>query len=528
VFKLNKDGTDYLVLHSFDGLDGGYPNGLVQGRDGRLYGATYVWGSIFALNGDGTGFAVLHTFLGWTAGDGDSPLCALAKDGDGALFGTTSEGGTNNLGTVFRLNADGSSYAIVHSFNNGDAKCPLVPPIEGSDGALYGTSSSGGADNLGSIYRLNRDGTGYSVLHSFDASNGGDATGALVEGSNGALYGSAGSVFRLNKDGSDYRVLYGLGVSALLADRGDAVLYGFGNNNGAVLKLNEDGSSYSVLYQFGTNAAAGHDPSSLILGTDGVFYGTSAAGGATNADFPDGMGTVFRLNKDGSSYAVLHKFVRQAGYNSGSALLVEGSDGALYGATPWSVEADWGSVFKLRKDGSGYSVLHRFSGVDVPAGAGPVGLVEGSDGALYGTTAGDCYSLIYSTLFRLSKDGTDYSVLYTFGNGCRGSTRAGLLKGSNGAFYGTTCTGGDISFGSVFRLWPPETPDMVGVAMVTNTVQVTFTGVSGYQYQVLRSTDLTNWAGLGTITMPPSGIYALEDKKSVGGTAYYRAAWVSR
>jgi uncharacterized repeat protein (TIGR03803 family) len=100
------------------------------------------------------------------------------------------------------------------------------------------------------------------------------------------------------------------------------------------------------------------------------------------------------------------------------------------------------------------------------------------------------------------------------------------MQAADGTLYGTTSEGGDLNFGTVFKLWPPETPDMIGVTIADGAAQVSFAGVTGYQYQVLRSTDLSHWSALRTITMPSSGIYTNSDNTSPTLTVFYRAAWV--
>src|SRR5207253_1527051 len=130
-------------------------------------------------------------------------------------------------------------------------------------------------------------------------------------------------------------------------------------------------------------------------------------------------------------------------------------------------------------------------------------------------------------VFKLSKDGSGYRVLHRFG-----STPSDvkypreLVKASDGAFYGTTAAGGASGFGTVFKLWPLEMPDMIGAVAVGSSVQLSFAGLSGYRYQIFRSTDLTNWTALPPITMPPAGIYTNFDNLPLSGQAFYRAAWV--
>jgi uncharacterized repeat protein (TIGR03803 family) len=148
--------------------------------------------------------------LGATGDDGVNPMTALLQASDGDLYGTTDEGGTENAGTVFKLSTSNGGYAILHSFDSfsGDGQYPAAPLIQAKDGYLYGTTSSGGAYNNGgdgsggTVFRIDTVGTKqahggnlvypYWVLHSFGATatDGQNPVAALVQGSDGNLYGT--------------------------------------------------------------------------------------------------------------------------------------------------------------------------------------------------------------------------------------------------------------------------------------------------------------------------------------------------
>jgi uncharacterized repeat protein (TIGR03803 family) len=101
-----------------------------------------------------------------------------------------------------------------------------------------------------------------------------------------------------------------------------------------------------------------------------------------------------------------------------------------------------------------------------------------------------------------------------------------LVLGSDGAFYGTTWNGGQTNQGTVFQIYPPQTPDLLGALVTGNTAQVRYSGINGYSYQVLRSTNLVDWAALGTRLMPSSGVDTNVDLAPPARGAFYRAAWV--
>lgn len=281
VFRINKDGSDYAVLHRFTGANGdgsGPWAGVVEGLDGALYGTTLEdsrqhtgvygagHGTVFKLNKDGSGYRVLHTF-GVTTADGDSPFAALLAGSDGALYGVTHGGGNSGMrnGTLFKLNQDGSGYRVLHNFpdNPGDGRFPRSRLLEGRNGALYGTTQAGGTNDAGTVFKLDKDGRGYARLHSFSYEGDGAEPQALVEGNDGVLYGTtkflgkdgAGTVFKMNPDGSGFTILHSFTISQPITMDGNVTMDGNGAN----------------------------PCGALAHGTDGAFYGITQRGGRDNA-----------------------------------------------------------------------------------------------------------------------------------------------------------------------------------------------------------------------------------------------------
>lgn len=160
VFKIQANGN-FTVLYSFlgaDSGDGAVPYGaLVRDSSGNLYGTTMVGG----LNNDGTVFkldptgseTVLYSF-GSQNGDGQEPWAGLVMDASGNFYGTTAFGGSSSNGTVFKLDSLGNE-TVLHSFNVGtDGSVPLTPLIMDKTGALYGTASEGGTAQVGTVFKL--------------------------------------------------------------------------------------------------------------------------------------------------------------------------------------------------------------------------------------------------------------------------------------------------------------------------------------------------------------------------------------
>ena len=179
--------TNYETVFSFGDFvaNGTLPQSpLIEGSDGSLYGTTsscgtHLGGTIFIVNKDGTGYSVLYNFASST-GDGRYPQAGLLMGTDGMLYGTTeSTLASVQDGTAFRLGQDGSAYAVLHTFTGNpgggkpvDGSNPVAPLLEGSDGALYGTTGYGGTNGEGTVFKMNMDGSGYIVIHSFAVQDG--------------------------------------------------------------------------------------------------------------------------------------------------------------------------------------------------------------------------------------------------------------------------------------------------------------------------------------------------------------------
>ena len=361
---MTADGTTFSILHSFDGARGALPRaGLVRGPD-ALYGTTSkggLWGhgTVFKISADGSGFAVLHAFDG--AG-GSAPWAKVFVGTEGALYGTTHEGGAHGAGTVFKMGADGSSFSSLHHFQRTDGARPIGGVIQGADGALYGTTPEGGAWSYsrGTIFRLLTDGSSFSVLHSLDGVNGGAPFGGLVQRPNGLLYGTTfvggaydgGTVFAISPEGAPFSILQnlhpfdGANPQSQLTLASDGTLYGTapgGGVGGSVFKISPD-DAFSVVRRF--DAAASAPVASVVQLPDGSIFGTTLLGGFFNG------GTLYKMSGDGSSFSVLRSFTWSEGSRSIGAL-VQGPDGDLYGTSTSGGPYGYGAAFRVSPDGIG-------------------------------------------------------------------------------------------------------------------------------------------------------------------------------
>ncbi len=387
-----------------------------------------------------SGEKILYSFQG--VPDGEAPEAAVIAEDEGALYGTTTYGGSGtrcghfDCGAVFKLAPAGSNYteSVLHSFRSSpnDGSKPYANLIADKRGALYGTTFFGGPHHFGTVFKLSPAGSSYteSVIYSFRGppNDGSSPHAGLMVDKQGTLYGTTFS-------GGTYK-------------------------SGTVFKLIRSGSSYteSVIYSFRGPPDGKHPQAGLIADKSGSLYGTTELGGGACGQ--RGCGIVFKLALSGSGYdeSILYSFRDDPDGAYPSAGLTA-DEGVLYGTTVNGGTGS-GTVFRLTPAGSAYTedVLYRFKGSqdgDLPYG----GLIADENRALYGTTSlGGAGS---GTVFKLTSAGSGYteSVVYSFQGKPDGAyPLAGLIADRAGALYGTTQSGGDgpcvSGCGTVFKIVP--------------------------------------------------------------------------
>jgi uncharacterized repeat protein (TIGR03803 family) len=156
LYRINSS-SDFEVLYTFDGTHGYHPaGGLIQATDGNFYGVatqggTYGAGTVYEMTGDHSAVNVVYNFTG--AADGGNPVGGIVQASDGNLYGTTYSGGANGAGVLFRLTLNGT-YTVLHNFDSGSGSGPRSALMQHTNGRLYGMTSSGGAANLGVFFSL--------------------------------------------------------------------------------------------------------------------------------------------------------------------------------------------------------------------------------------------------------------------------------------------------------------------------------------------------------------------------------------
>jgi uncharacterized repeat protein (TIGR03803 family) len=325
------------LLHSFaEGDDGGLPeDSLLVDSSGNLYGTTplggtgqcsITCGTAFEISPEGNGKWKERILLNFDGTDGAQPIGNLIADSTGALYGTTSLGGAYGDGAVFKLvkEKDGTwSESVLHSFNlrRGDGAAPYSGLASGPSGNLFGTTWAGGAYNDGTIFELARGSHGEwteSVVRSFDGDDCNSPTEGLVTDADGNLYGTC-------PDGGP-------------------------DGNGTVYKLthHHDGKwAFTALYAFPAHEDGWGPVGTLIWDPKGSLYGVTAAGGGTGCE--GGCGTVFKLSPRASgkwAYTVLYRLNGYDGWLP-EAGLIRDKKGNLYGTAFYGGTYGTGVVFEV-------------------------------------------------------------------------------------------------------------------------------------------------------------------------------------
>lgn len=249
LFRFNASTLKLSVLHHFSSGEGSPLVAPIEAKDKRLYGTTLA-GTIYRVTLPNGPFTILPSTVP------QEPLGPLFQASDGFLYGTTEHGGTNNLGTIFRMATNGT-IKIVHNFTGLDGSNPTGPLVQGKDGNLYGTTQYGGAatDDTGTVFKLTLPSLVFSSLFSFDPFNidstnvdGAFPFAGLLQGPDGNFYGSASN--------------------------------GGANTAGTLFQITP-GGVFTKLFDLDSAVANGAGPyTTLMEHTNGVFYGLTSGGGS--------------------------------------------------------------------------------------------------------------------------------------------------------------------------------------------------------------------------------------------------------
>ncbi len=423
------------------------------------------------------------TLASFDSTNGVNPTEALIQGVDGNFYGTTSTGGANNAGAMFKVTPAGALTAVYNfcsQANCADGKAPLETLLLANDGNFYGTTVQGGANGYGTIFKVDSAGvlsTLYSFCRKTSCLDGYFPESGLTQGANGDFYGTTS----------------GGGTK------------GFGT----VFEITPLGK-LTTLYSFcnGTNQSnCGEFPqANLIQASNGNLYGMTPLGGSND------WGTIFQVTPSGRETNLYHF---QTGNPRGP--LVQARNGSFWGTTLLGGQESSGTVFQVKAGtlNNVYSFCTQPNCVD---GTNPyAGLIQASDDNLYGSTTGggadetDCFGGC-GTLFQITPAGA-LTTLYSFcseANCADGETPYGaLLQATNGTFYGTAQFGGTSTAcnggcGTVFSLAvgldsfikPLSTSGGSGSKVIllgdnlTGATSVTFSGAAA-AFHVVSDTEIT-------------------------------------
>lgn len=380
----------------------------------------------------------------YTNGDGQYPKAELILSGR-TLYGVASQGGTGGAGTIFKINEDGSGFTNLHSFaagalngsssfTNSDGQLPQSELALAGD-TLYGVTEYGGKFGAGTLFRINTNGSAFTVLKQFPTSgpDGSYPRGGVVVVNSNTIYGTTS----LNGSG----------------------------NGGVLYSVATNGNNYVAVHNFDFSKTNSGEPFGTLLRSGSILYGTTYAGGAFSS------GTVYSVNTNGNNFTVIKSFpALNNGTNGDGAfpmarLILSGN--VLYGTTYYGGTMSNGVIFRVNTDGSGFTNLYSFTATTNSFGsqynfdgANPSSQLVLVGKTLYGTAqfGGGSSS---GTIVSIDTDGGNFLRLRTFGvvapNDGRVPAAGFVLSGAT--FFGTTQYGGDQNGGTIFRYqWQPTPP----------------------------------------------------------------------
>jgi uncharacterized repeat protein (TIGR03803 family) len=356
--------------------------------------------------------------------DGSNPSYALVQGLDGNLYGTAGLGGPGDSGTVFKITTNGVLTSL-HYFcevkNCPKGALPSSPLLLLPYGVFWGTTLDGGANSAGTLFKISSTPGSFRSVYSFCAQpkcvDGSAPQAALIRTAGGFLLGTTSGGGTSGFWGTAYKI----------TSAGPLTLHSFCTQTGC-----PDGS----------------DPGTLIQAADGKFYGVAGNGGKNKG------GTIFTMTQDGT-VSTLYSFCSQANCADGNGPidLIQAVDGNLYGATYFGGSGGAGTVFKITPGGTLTTLYSFCSQANCADGSSPNGVIQATDGNLYGTTAngGTTSCHFCGTIFEITPLGA-LTTLHSFDRTDGQVPEGNLVQDTDGNFYGTAAGGGANNDGTVFRL----------------------------------------------------------------------------
>lgn len=470
VFSFNENGQ-HQILVNFSGDSGSHPGerpACIPFLDtsGLLYGTTEYGGDnnvgvLFSINTQASNaYSVLHHFSDAT---GSQPSGSLAIDSSGNLRGTTSNGGLDGLGAIYQLSPDNQYMDLIH-FSDESDPTPGAAPQGGltltSDDSFIGAASAGGPGQRGALFKMVAD--SYQLISNLSAFEGWTPSGAPIADAQGNLYFplaeggefGLGTIAKIDANGTvstsaSFNEATGGGPSGPLAKRGSdfvaVTVLGNGSGKGAAVLFQPNGTLAPLAGFTSTSGENVNGP--LTADGNGSLFGAAEAGGLAN------RGVLFSIDKS-NTLSRLFSFTGATVPRLGSVPqnpVVAHPNGSLYGLTLSGGVNDQGTLYQVNPDNSLISIASfNDNGPRQPQG----GLTLAADGKLYGSTSlgGDSDN---GTIIQLDPQSNQWSEVDAFTGTNGANPRGPLILGTDGYLYGITTSGAD-GFGSAFRIFPGQ------------------------------------------------------------------------
>jgi uncharacterized repeat protein (TIGR03803 family) len=514
----------FTVVYNFGSQSGDpfepYEAGIIaQGRDGNMYStapggapADGYFGAAYKVT-PSSALTVLYDFGSGTGSDGGYPYGGLTLGADGNFYGTTNSLSGVSNGTVFKMTPAGALTTFYSFADASDGARPYAPPIQGTDGNFYGTTSGDGSGNFGSIYKITPSGT-FTVLYTCEITHCEDLQAPLIQGTDGNFYGTSeyggtsggsyGTIFKITSAGKltvIYNFDYTHGAQPIggLVQATDGNFYGTTEGGGTlgvgvVFKITPTGK-LTVLHSMNGTTDGGAPYAGLVQATDGNFYGANPQGGAgSGSDCPSGCGTIFKVTKAGA-FSTLYNFDQTTGQLPYTTMM-QHTNGILYGTTQLGGTGDAGAC-GVGSCGVLYSLnigVAKFAAL--VSTSGKVGVKIGILGQNFSGSSVVTFGTVPATV--VTRSGTTFLTA---------TVPSGAATGS----VTVTTTSGTLTSSKTFRVTPQlktftpasgpvGTPVTITGVSLTQTTKVTFGGVASTIVSVNSDTQVTATVPTGAKT----------------------------
>lgn len=358
---------------------------LTQTADGKLYGMTYT-GAIADVGGvfqfDPQTNIYTRQFDFHTSEIGNMPISSLIHASDKMLYGITETGGIRNKGTIFQYDPVLDTYSKKFDFTNmATGEMPIGGIVQAKDGKIYGTTSMGGSQDRGVLFRFDPLTNAYKAEFEFDSINGSVPLGELMQASDGKIYGmtseggvnNTGVLFQYDPATSKLVKKYdfkndghGEKPEGGLVETGDGKLLGvttsgginvsgsFSEGLGVVFQYDLASGSYTKKADF--DSISGILPNGTLVKTgDGKYYGMATRGGLFTKESRDGLGTIFQYDPATSTVSSKYNFDGLINGKLPNGSLLVAADGNLYGATNSGGSENYGVLFQFNPQTNKYT-----------------------------------------------------------------------------------------------------------------------------------------------------------------------------